>query len=324
MGDHEKAEEMFYLARLYKEECPHCYYNIGCSLADRGLYDKAIFCWQKTLDLDDAHPDVRVRIAEALWSKGEFEQARQHYLIGLRRNPGDTETLLDLGELLIDMGRLDEAGEKFRRAIELSPEDPAGFYCHGRWLMRCDRLEEAELAFTKTLQLDPTYSAAHLRLAEVYHRLHKRDLARKHLKCELMLRPSEPQTILDMSNLLMDFGHSRAAIAALKRLLASDPRHVGALQNLAVAQFLAGKYEQGIATCLESLQLDPDNLTTIYNLALAYEHQKQFDEALAWVRKAMDLEPREASFMKLELRLRVLRLKAILFGAIGRIFRLGR
>ena len=56
LGDHERAEEMFYLARLYKEHCPHCYYNIGCCLSERGLYDKAIYCWQKTLDLDESHP----------------------------------------------------------------------------------------------------------------------------------------------------------------------------------------------------------------------------------------------------------------------------
>ncbi len=121
MGDHEKAEEMFYLARLYKEHCPHCYYNIGCSLHSRGLFDRAIYCWQKTLDLDDAYPQVQVRIADALWGKGELESARQHYLIGLRQDPGNTDTLLDLGELLAEMGRIDEAGEKFRRAIELRP-----------------------------------------------------------------------------------------------------------------------------------------------------------------------------------------------------------
>ncbi len=31
-GEHEKAEEMFYLARQYKEKCPLCYYNMGNSL----------------------------------------------------------------------------------------------------------------------------------------------------------------------------------------------------------------------------------------------------------------------------------------------------
>ena len=79
LEDHDKAEEMFYLARLYKEHCPHCYYNIGYSLFSRGQYDKAIYCWTKTLDLDEQYPDVHVRIAEAMWNKGELEQARRHH-----------------------------------------------------------------------------------------------------------------------------------------------------------------------------------------------------------------------------------------------------
>ena len=102
----------------------------------RSMFDKAIYCWQKTLDLDERHPDVRIRIADAYWKKGELEAARQHFLAGLRQDPGNTEALLDLGELLLEMGQVDEAGEKFRRAIELSPEDPSGYFCHGRWLMR--------------------------------------------------------------------------------------------------------------------------------------------------------------------------------------------
>src|SRR5437773_2560060 len=88
LGEHEKAEEMFYLARLYKDHCPRCYYYMGVSLNARGQYEKAIYCWRKTLDLDDAHPEAHVRIAEALWAKGELEQSRRHYLAGLRQDPG--------------------------------------------------------------------------------------------------------------------------------------------------------------------------------------------------------------------------------------------
>ena len=54
LGEHEKAEEMFYIARQYKEECPRCYFNIADSLSRRRKFDKAIYCWQKTLDLDEA------------------------------------------------------------------------------------------------------------------------------------------------------------------------------------------------------------------------------------------------------------------------------
>src|SRR5205807_8228762 len=116
------------------------------------FFDKAIYCWQKTLDLDDTHPEVQVRIAEALWGKGELESARQHYLTGLRQDPGNTQTLLDLGDLLLEMGRAEEAGEKYRRAIELAPEEPGPYFCHARWLVRHDRGDEAIAAYGKVLQ----------------------------------------------------------------------------------------------------------------------------------------------------------------------------
>jgi tetratricopeptide (TPR) repeat protein len=311
-GDHEKAEEMFYLARLYKEHCPHCYYNIGCSLYDRGLFEKAIYCWQKTLDLDDSHPAVQVRIAEAFWGKGEPEAARQHYLIGLRQDPGNTDILLDLGDLLMEMGRTEEAGEKFRRAIELAPEEPAGYFCHGQWLMRQlspQRDEQAMLAFTKVLQLDPTYPGAHLRLGELHHRRRELQPARKHLRAELVLRPQEPQILLDLSNLLLDTGQTRAAVACLKRLVQVDPGNVDAWQNLAVAQFMVGRYDEGIASCQEALQRDPANAPSFYNLALAYEHLKRYDDAARWIQKGLDRWPNDLSLQKLELRVRVLKWK---------------
>jgi tetratricopeptide (TPR) repeat protein len=74
---------------------------MGCSLSARGLYGKAIYCWTRTLDLDPQHPLVHLRIAEALWNKGDLEQARQHYLCGLRQDPGSTSILLDLSELYL-------------------------------------------------------------------------------------------------------------------------------------------------------------------------------------------------------------------------------
>lgn len=39
MGQHDMAEQMFYLAQQIDEECPLCYYNIGNSLASRTVQE---------------------------------------------------------------------------------------------------------------------------------------------------------------------------------------------------------------------------------------------------------------------------------------------
>ncbi len=149
LGQHDAADEMFYLARLYKDECPHCYYNIGRSLYTRGQFAKAIACWTRALDMEGAHPRLHVRIAEASRKLNDLEQARQHYLLAMRTDPADIQTLVDFGELLIDLGRTAEALEKFHRAIELAPDHPAGHFYLGRWHESHRRDDEAAACFAR-------------------------------------------------------------------------------------------------------------------------------------------------------------------------------
>src|SRR5208282_2547655 len=47
LGEHDRAEELFYTARLYKEHCPRCYDHMGRSLEMRGQHKRAIYCFQK-------------------------------------------------------------------------------------------------------------------------------------------------------------------------------------------------------------------------------------------------------------------------------------
>jgi len=309
LNQHELAEEMFYTARLYKEDCPHCFYNICCSLEARGQYDKAIYCWTRSLDLQGQQGDIHARIAHAYWKKGDLEQARRHFLSNLRLNPGRTQALLDLGELLIEMGRHGEAGEKFRRAIELSPHHPGGHYCHGRLLLMARRDDEATGAFSAVLQLDPTFAGAHLALGRIALRRGDLPGARLQLQAEMQLRPDDPKLLLEMANLMMDVGESRSAMICLKGLTNREPERVSVWLNLAVAQFSRGNYQEGIASCLTALAKDPNNIIAMYNMALAHEHLKQYETAINWVRQARKIDVADVSLQRLEVRLRLLWVK---------------
>src|SRR6185437_13069087 len=94
----------------------------------------------------------------------------------------------------------------------------------------------------------------------------------------------DPHILMDLANLLLDTGQNRAAVACLKRLVQIDQKSVRGWQNLAVAQFLVGRYEDGIGSCQEVLHLSPGNATAAYNLALAYEHLRKYEESLKWVK----------------------------------------
>jgi tetratricopeptide (TPR) repeat protein len=309
LGEHERAEEIFYLARLHKEHCPRCYDHMGRSLATRRSHEKAIFCFQKCLDIDPNWADARRRMAESLWNKGDLEQARRQFLADLRQNPGRTATLLDLGDLLLEMGRMDEAGEKFRRAIELAPAQAGGHWRYGHWLRLNHKNEEARLALDEALRLDPTFRGVHLELARLAVLNHDRAAARKHLRAEHFLRSSDSHILLGMANLWMDCGRYRTAIACLKRLIDQRPDNAEAWLNLGVAQFRRRFYKEGIRSCLRALKLDGNGRAgalAVYNLALAYERLGQCSTALDWTRQALEATPGDAALRRLELRLRVL------------------
>ncbi len=304
LGEHEKADEMFYLARLYKDECPQCYYNIGCSLQARKQFDRAIYCWQRALDLDENNSDIHLRIAEALQSKGELEQSRRHYIAALRQDPGNADILLDLGDLLTEMDRVEEAGEKYRRAIELVPEEPAGHFCHGAWLADQGRNDEAVGALNRALQLDPTFGGVHMRLGELYLDRGEMELARKHLRAELLLHPEEAESLLELANLLMDAGESRQAVICLRRLVHMEPKNVSGWLNLAVAYFVRGRYAEGTSACSKALEHEPDNTMAMYNLALAHERKAEYDSSLCWIQRARHLGSNDAALTRLEFRVR--------------------
>ena len=162
MGQHEQAELMFYLARQVKEQCPACCYNIGNSFFARGLYEKAIGCWRQARALRRSTRTPTPASPSAL-RQGRMELARTHYLAELRIDPGNIETLLDLGELLTEMDQFQEAGEKFRRVLEQSPEHAGPHFCLGHLALKQDKLITAEDQFRLVLRLEANYPGAHLK-----------------------------------------------------------------------------------------------------------------------------------------------------------------
>jgi tetratricopeptide (TPR) repeat protein len=306
LGEHEKAEEMFYTARLYKEQCPRCFDHMGRSLAARGLHKRAIFCFQRCLDLDNNWPEAWRRLAESLHKSGDREQARRHYLADLRQNPGRVQSLLDLGDLLMEMGRFDEAGEKFRRCIELVPENADGYLRWARWLARCRKPADAKAALEQALRRNPALRGAHLELARLALARGDKADARRQLKAEHLVCGDESHTLLGLANLWMDCGENRTAAACLKRLTDLQPDNRDAWLNLAVAQFRRRQYQNGIRSCTRALELDPNHRLAMFNLAVAYERMGRYDLALEWTRRSLKLQSRDAALQRLELRLRVL------------------
>ncbi|TVQ31206.1 MAG: hypothetical protein EA376_10055 [Phycisphaeraceae bacterium] len=309
LGQHDEAEVAFYMAmQLEDVDDSLAYLHLSGSLMDRELYEKAVWCLREAAQIDPRLPRVHARLAEAYAATGRKERARQLYLRELRNNPGDVETLLDLGSLLIDMNRLGEAGEKFRRVLELESDNADAHYALGDLALRQRRDVQALAAFRLVLRLDPDHSRARMRSAEILLRHNEREDARRLLRREIADLRRDPELfddeeLRDLGGLLLDAGLCAEAADAFRALAQRDPLDAEAHHLLGVSRFRMGDRAAGVMASRRALKLNPNQVSAMHNIALACIEERRWTRARCWVRRALAIEPDDASLRRLRVKL---------------------
>lgn len=310
LGRHDDAEAMFYQSLHCEGEHAAAYANIAESLIDRGLFERAVFCLREASALDPNLPRVHARLACAYQETGRTERARQLYLKELRANPGDVETLLDLGCLLLDMNRLAESGEKFRRVLEIEPNHADAHFFLGELAARLQRHREAQASYTLVLRVDPEYPGVRRRLASLKLDQKLDDEARKLLRREMREFRRAPATFTpddldEFADLLLDANMPREAARVLRQLKEHNAVDPGVWHRLSLASFQTGNRSQGVLAARRVIKIKPTFVPALHNLALACIQERQFARAAAYLRQAMAIEPDDPGLRRLRLMLRM-------------------
>lgn len=309
LNDHEQAEVMFYLAIQLPEADEACaYLNMAESLLDRNECDRAIWCLRTAAKADPTLPRVHARLAEAHATLGRLDRARQLYLRELRNNPGDVETLLDLGCLLVEMNRLGEAGEKFRRVLELETDNADAHFYLGDLAERQGNADSAVASHRLVLRLDPAHSPARRRLAGLLARRGELLDAQRLLQRELHTLSHDAAAFTDadleeFGSLLLDAQMPTEAITALKILVDRQPESARAHHTLAVACLCAGDIRGGLESCHSALRIDKDYVPAMHNVALALIRDGRWGKARMWVKRARAIDPDDPSLRRLRAKL---------------------
>ncbi|MEM8815913.1 MAG: sulfotransferase [Pseudomonadota bacterium] len=90
---------------------------------------------------------------------------------------------------------------------------------------------------------------------------------------------------------LLKSGQARAAEGLLRRALALEPGHIGALSNLGAARRRLGDLQGAIACYRQAMQLDRTLLAPAFNLANALKERGDFAAAIDAYLQVLDIEP---------------------------------
>lgn len=312
MGEHDRAEEMFYLAQQIREDCPHCFFHMGSSLAARGMYERAIYCWGRTLDIDPTYPGVKHAIAEAHREQGNTDRAREYYLAEIRQDPGNVELLFDLAELEHEAGFPAKAAAKLRQIIELEPEYGQAHFTLGEMLLEVNEPREALEALRTAADLDPEIPRLHLRLGQALMQLSEYRDAQRHLSAAAVAEPTDEGVLLVLGNCQLRLGRVGAAADKFRRVLALAADCPEAHHNLGVCHFLEGNYEAGLEHMLRAVDLDGENVVAMHKAVLVLMHVRRWKEARAMIDRALAIDAQDAALRELRDRFWRYRLKSML------------
>ena len=299
LGDHDLAEEMFYSAQQIDEHCPHCFWHLGCSLWMRDDVQRAIWCWQRLLEIEPNYRGARRRLAEAYRRLGETRLAQDYYLAEYRDDAGNVGLLLELGSLHLENGRTEDALMKFGQALELDPHHARAMEMLGDTHSHAGEADRALELYRSALQIDDTLPGLHYKLGAKLMRLGCFEDARESLAAALDIHPADTDALMAAGNCALELSRTDEARERFEELIAIDDCLPGAYHNLGVCHFLQDNYEEGMKQCELALELKGDYGMARQKLVLANVHLGRWAEAKRLLTESLNVIPGDPALLEL-------------------------
>lgn len=142
-------------------------------------------------------------------------------------------------------------------------------------------LANLRAAAEKALEHDPRLAEAHLRLANYWSRVGRRDLVALHKSAALDAEPDHPLVLSFGASMAAEAGRHDRAIELQRRAVAAEPLSVPSRHNLAVWLYLAGRPAEAREEWSVIREIDPNATDPAGMTSLSLVLERRFDSVLA-------------------------------------------
>jgi tetratricopeptide (TPR) repeat protein len=192
-----------------------------------------------------------------------------------------------LGLAYQGLKRYDRAIEQFAQARQIAPSDIRLARLEALALRENGQVDRSLTLLEDVLKQDDTRPDAYIALAELYLEADRLAQALAVLDRAAARLPQDTAVPFGVGNLLEEQKHYGEAERVFKKLLATNPNHVQALNSLGYMLAERGeRLQESIEYIKRALEIEPNNPAIIDSLGWAYFKLNQLDLAELHLRKA--------------------------------------
>jgi predicted O-linked N-acetylglucosamine transferase (SPINDLY family) len=257
-GDVDAAASLFSQATDAAPEDADAWFGLGVCRAERGTFEQAIGCFERSLTLAPAGP---------------------------------APLLLALSNALIDAGRTVEGIERARDLVRRHPSFAPGWNALGAALVRAKRPDEAAQAFAEATRADAGYWTATVNLAELTAERGDPAGACALIDSALRRSPATPALWRAGVRLRERARDLDATVLHYQRWITADASSFEARYGLGRALHRQARVVEAIEYYRQALRLEPDHADAHNDLGNAYTDIAEIELAQAEYRRALAIRP---------------------------------
>ena len=269
-------------------------FRLAEALRSKGVFDEAAERYRESLRIEPRGSRANYaylglgRIARA---NGAVQEAASHFRQSIALRPSIVEPYLELGEMLLGSGAPAEAAVLLEQAVALAPNHVLVHHYRGAALLQTGRASDAVLACAMAVRLAPRFVEARCNYAAALTAAGRPAEAVTQCREALRLNPLSPEAHANLGDALRVTGDFPAAIAAQSEAVRLKPEFANAQNGLGMTLALSGRVAEAVGPFQAAVRANPAFALAHFNLGLALRDLGRNSEAADAFSAAVRLNP---------------------------------
>jgi len=220
------------------------------------------------------------KLPEAVLSEMSGFDDISFFLAEEKKNPGDYDVHMALGQIYNRRGRIDKAVGEFRAALKAYPAGSEARDFLARHYIKTGKIKKAKSLLAEGLRKAPEDSKLNMTMADLYRHRKKYKRAIAGYGRVLRLHPANQWARLSRGRSYLALGDARRAAAEAQKVLHAHPGNGTALILLGDTERFKKEWKRAEETYREALEKAPGSRTAVYKMGLTLKAEGKREKAL--------------------------------------------